>query len=463
MLLLPSLTFCKEKTDVVGSWLGTVSFQGVEIRIVFNIAEDSTTGEFTATMDSPDQGVTGIAIDRVSLEKRHLKMEVESAKGIYEGDISRDGDTIEGEWRQSGMTFPLNLTRTEGLPEIKRPQDPEPPFPYSDEDITYRNEADDVILAGTLTIPDSGGPFPAALLISGSGSQDRNEAIFGHKPFLVLADYLSRRGIAVLRVDDRGMGGSSKGPENATSEDFANDVLAGVEYLKNREEIDPARIGLIGHSEGGAIAPMVYGDSPDIAFIVMIAGPGLPGDQVLRRQSELMLRAEGYSDETIDIYRKMQEQAFAVIKEESNDSLILDKLNRIKEETIENLPDHVQGAPILTEDAIDVQIKLATAEWFKFFIAYDPRPALMEVKCPVLAINGEKDLQVASRENLEAIEKALKSGGNEDYTLMEMPGLNHMLQEAETGSVSEYGKIEQTISPDALELIANWIAERTRD
>ncbi len=444
---------------VVGNWMGTVEFSGMQMRIVFrlNAGPDST---LTAKMDSPDQGATGVPVDAASFQDGHLRLEIKSAMLIYEGDLSQDGSSIDGELRQHGMQLPLTLEQYDEIPEPKRPQEPKPPFPYDQEEVVYKNEIDDVTLAGTLTLPSSGGPFPAVLLITGSGAQDRNETVFGHKPFLVLADYLTRRGIAVLRVDDRGIGGSSKGPDNVTSENFAQDVLAGVKFLKKRDDIDPMWIGLLGHSEGGIIAPMVAVRSSDVAFILMVAGPGVAGEKILYEQGALIGKAEGISDEMIAAHRDMQEKMFAVLKEEKNDSVAHVRLRQVMVEVMENMPEEQLKTMGLSEDAVDAQINEVMSPWFRYFLTYDPKLTLMKVKCPVLAINGEKDMQVPPKENLRAIEKALKAGGNEDYTVKEVPGLNHLLQTAETGSVSEYGKIEETISPVALELIGDWIAQR---
>ena len=267
--------------------------------------------------------------------------------------------------------------------------------------MTYTNEPGKTTLAGELTIPEGSGPFPAVILISGSGAQDRDETLMGHKPFFVLADALSRRGIAVLRVDDRGVGGSTGSTMQATMEDSAGDVIAGLEFLKGRREIDKTKLGLIGHSEGGVIAPIVATKSMDVAFIVLMAGTGLPGDQIITLQTRLIAKSTGANDDEIK------------------------------------------------------------SPWLQYFLRHDPRPVLEKVKCPVLALVGEKDLQVPPKENLAAIETALKQGGNTVSTVKELPGLNHLFQNAKTGGIGEYSEIEETIAPSALTLIGDWIAERT--
>jgi pimeloyl-ACP methyl ester carboxylesterase len=332
-----------------------------------------------------------------------------------------------------------------------RPQDPKPPFPYSQEEVAYESLEQGVKLAGTLTIPDSTGPFPAVLLITGSGSQNRNEEIMGHKPFLVLADYLTRRGIAVLRVDDRGVGGSSAGPPTATSLNLVQDVLGGVAYLKSRKEINPGKIGLIGHSEGGIIAPIAANQSPDVAFIVLMAGSGVKGEDLLLEQGRLLMHANGAGEELIQENAKVQKMLFNVIKSTSD-----------KEAAEKQIREFLSTVNPAIRDTALSQMNMALSPWMCFFVTYDPRTALLKVKCPVLAINGEKDLQVPPRQNLPAIENALRAGGNKDFKVVELPGLNHLFQTCKTGTVSEYSQIEETISPTALELIGSWILQHTR-
>ncbi len=333
----------------------------------------------------------------------------------------------------------------------KRPQDPQKPYPYIEEEVAYDSREPGVRLAGTLTLPVSGGPFPAVVLISGSGTQNRNGEIMGHKLFLVLADHLTRKGIAVLRVDDRGIGGSSAGPFNPTTLNFAQDVRAGLDYLKSRKEIDPGRIGLIGHSEGGILAPMIAADSSDVAFIVLMAGTGVPGEEVLVRQGELLLRAGGAPEKLISENTKSQRILFEIMRTTPDDT-----------EAEKKAREAFSGLDPAIRDAAYGQLKTAFSAWMRFFVAYDPRPALGKVKCPVLAINGEKDLQVSARQNLPEIEKALRAGGNRDFRTVELPGLNHLFQTCKTGAVAEYSQIEETIAPAALELISGWILEKSR-
>ncbi len=324
--------------------------------------------------------------------------------------------------------------------------------------MTYQNEAAGIKLAGTLTLPTGDKPAPAVILVSGSGPQDRNETVVGHRPFLVLADYLTRRGIAVLRFDDRGVGGSEGDTLTATTPDVAGDVRAGIVYLKSRREIDPSRIGLIGHSEGGLVAPLVASDSQDVAFVVLLAGTGVPGDEILFRQGELILRAEGTDDETIAKWLPSQRKLVAILKEETDPAK---RDERLRAELAERGAEAL-GTEEEQKQAIESTAKVMQTAWFRYFVGYDPRPALRKVHCPVLAINGEKDLQVDPEQNIPPIEKALAEAGNEDYTVRVFPGLNHLFQHCQTGAISEYGKIEETISPEVLAFVADWIAARVK-
>ena len=412
-------------------------------------------------MDSPDQGATDIPVDKVRIENDHIRLELEDVFAVFEGTVSQDFFTIKGEWKQAGQSFPLEMKHVEKATQVRRPQDPKKPYPYKEEEATYENREAGIRFAGTLTYPNSGSPFPAVLLISGSGPQDRNETLVGHRPFLVLSDYLTRRGVAVLRTDDRGVGGSTGDWMKVTTEDLSKDILAGIQFLKNREEIDPKRIGLIGHSEGGIIAPMVAVTSEDVSFIVLMAGTGLPGENILNMQAELIARAEGAPEEAIANSLEQQKLIIAVVKEEKEEKIKKEKLREIILEALEELPAEYKEALSDPEAYIQAQLANVLSPWFEYFLTYDPRPTLTRVQCSVLAMIGEKDLQVPPKENLAAIKEALEKGGNKDYTVLELPGLNHLFQSAQTGAVSEYAKIEETISPSALEIIGDWILERT--
>lgn len=418
-----------------GAWLGALQVSPTRsMRIGFSI-QVRPDGSFSGTFVSLDQSATSIALSRVSQANERVMIEAGAIGGRYEGMLNVDGSRIDGRWTQGGVSLELVLKRV-------KPREPQRPYPYIEEEVTYQNTEDAVTLAGTLTLPSAEGPFPAVILITGSGQADRDESVYGHRPFLVLADNLTRRGIAVLRVDDRGVGGSTGDVSQATSEDFARDVLAGVVYLKTRAEIDPKRIGLIGHSEGGIIAPLAAVDSNDVAFIVLMAGTGLPGDLALEAQRAALLKAAGANQAVIDAAIQDHRRAMDVIKSEPDPNRAQEKLRGL--------------------GYSEAQVQAWTSKWFYFLVTHDPRETLRKVRCPVLALNGDLDVQVVAQVNLPAIEQALREGGNPDVTIKELPGLNHLFQTAQTGNTGEYAFIEETMSPVALETMAAWIEARTK-
>jgi uncharacterized protein len=440
-------------------WEGKLKAGAIEVRLVFHLFKQKD-GGYGGTMDSPDQGAKGLALDEVSIKDNAVRLVLKSAGIVFEGKRSKDGQEITGDFKQAGQSFPLTLKKVEKATELRRPQNPAKPYPYEEVQAAYENKKAGIKLAGTLTLPRSKGPFPAVILITGSGPQDRDETILGHKPFLVLADYLTRRGIAVLRVDDRGVGGSTGNVREATSAHFADDVLAGIELLKARHEINPREIGLIGHSEGGIIAPLVASRSPDVAFIVMLAGTGLPGDEVLYLQAAALLRVAGADQKMLERQKAFQQRVFTVVRQEKGEAAE-QKLRAAMKEAPEAVGSDDKKQATEAMPMLEGQVQMVLTPWFRHFLDYDPRPALRKTKCPVLALNGEKDLQVDPKINLKAIEEALKEGGNRDITVRELPNLNHLFQTCKTGAVSEYSAIEETVAPLALETIAEWILKRT--
>lgn len=433
-------------SDIDGAWSGTLDTGPVKIALIFHIV--NTDDGLIATLDSPDQGVSGIP-GTVVRDGASLTVQIRGIGGTFEGKLDKDGAKMDGVWKQPEQSFPLVLNRTQkgAVLERKRPQNPTKPYPYVEEQVAYENNSAGIKLAGTLTIPEGKGPFPAVLLITGSGPQDRDESLMGHKPFLVLSDFLTRRGIAVLRVDDRGVGQSGGNFGAATTADFATDVEAGVTFLKTRVEVNPRKIGLIGHSEGGVIAPMVAARDRDVAFIVMMAGTGVPGGDVILEQTRLILQADGASVEEIQKDVSRERELLAMAKQET-DGAALEK--KARERLASTVPDAQLGA----------QIRMMSSPWFRYFVSYDPAPALREVKCPVLVLNGEKDLQVSPQQNLPPIRKALEEAGNTRFEIVILPGLNHLFQTAKTGSPSEYTEIEETMSPVAMAKIAEWILKQ---
>jgi uncharacterized protein len=447
---------------VVGTWTGKLDVGG-GLTIVFHV-EAADGGALKATMDSPDQGAKGIPVSEATFEDGTLRLVVAVAQGKYEGKVSDDGSKISGTWQQGGMSLPLELGKG-GAPERKpRPQEPTGPLPYDATDVTFHNAGANIDLAGTLTVPRSPGPHPAVVLITGSGAQDRDESLLGHKPFLVLADHLTRKGIAVLRYDDRGTAKSGGNFATATSADFAIDALAAVAFLKTRPEIAPAKIGLIGHSEGGLIAPKAAAESKDVAFIVLMAGPGVNGEKILLAQIEKIARASGVPDQKIQKSLDTEVQLFDVLRSNNDEAWKTGRLREIVRSSLDMLSAEEKAAigstPAATDRYINAQIAQITSPWFRYFLTYEPRTALENVHVPVLALNGALDVQVPPDQSLLEIEAALKKAGNKDVTLRKLPGLNHLFQHAKTGAPAEYSTIDETISPEALDLMSSWILQR---
>jgi len=447
---------------VVGTWAGKLDVgNGMQLRLVFHVTAGEG-GALSGTMDSPDQGQTGLPLSAVTVAGDSVRFEFKAANAAFEGTFSADHATIDGQWIQGPANLPITLTRSEGEAAPNRPQEPKPPFPYRAEDVSIPNTAAGVELAGTLTLPPGEGPFPAAVLVTGSGPQDRNETLLGHKPFLVLADYLTRHGIAVLRYDDRGVGKSTGVYATATSEDNASDALAAVEFARRRPEIAPEKVGIVGHSEGGLVGPLVAAHSPDVAFVVMLAGPGLPGREILHLQGSLIARAGGASEAAVEQNWQIQKKMFDIVAAEPDPEAAAPKLLAALKEAVAALPPDVRAqAEMQTSDeALKAQVAQVNSPWMRFFLTYDPRPTLEKVHVPVLALDGEKDLQVPPKEDLAEIEEALRRGGNKDVTTKLLPGLNHLFQHATTGAPSEYAQIEETFAPEALGAVSSWILAR---
>ncbi len=431
-----------------GTWEGTVTLPGgLKLRIVLHI-HTSASGTIVL-MDSPDQMAMGIPIPVLTRDGQKVAFQIPITRASYEGILDGAGKAIKGTWTQ-GAAIPLDFTWTGAASaktaELKRPQTPKPPFPYLAEDVAF-DSAPGVKLAGTLSLPRGKGPFPAAVMITGSGAQDRDETLLGHKPFAVWADALTRRGVAVLRWDDRGFAKSTGDFSKATSEDFAVDGLAAMVYLRTRHEIDPKRIGVIGHSEGGMVGPMMAAKDPRVAFVVMMAGPGAPVRELMTAQREAIGRAMGVPPAITARNEQLQAKMEAALAQPK-------PYEEAKADAVKVLVD--AGLPAALAPATVAQVN---SVWYKWFIAYDPRPTLAKLRMPVLALNGDKDVQVVSKQNIPAIREALKA--NRDATVMELPGLNHLFQTATTGGPAEYAQIEETTAPAALDLMVDWVVKHT--
>ncbi|WP_431958083.1 alpha/beta hydrolase family protein [Nocardia lijiangensis] len=435
---------CTEESNppepTTGDWHGAIEIPGQPLDIGVTFA-----GDGTATIDIPLQGVQDEPLKDVKSDRGGVAFAIPNIPGdpAFKGSYDAGSDRITGDFTQFGQPFPLTLERG-AVAQLARPQEPKPPFPYRSEDVSY--PSGDITIAGTLTEPEGAGPFPAVLLVTGSGPQDRNEELMGHKPFLLLADTLTRAGYAVLRTDDRGVGGTGGKLDVANYTDLSDDVAAGVRFLRARPDIDPARVGLLGHSEGGYLAPMVAA-RPDsgVAFVILMAGPTVPGGEVLIEQTRALLAANGASPEEIDKQVRDTTEMVALLKAgDLAGAKDLAKRNNAELPEDQRLPDDQVGAEI--------------TPYFAALVAHDPAPALSALRIPVLAFFGDKDLQVLATQNEPPARTLL--AGDPDATVHVFPGLNHLMQPTQTGLPSEYTAIETTIDPQVLTYVTDWLTQR---
>lgn len=434
--------------DITGQWNGQIKLQGIQLRIVFNITK---TGEaYSSTMTSPEQSPKPVAFTNTIFENNILTLEMPTYKIKFIGEWK--DNKLVGDFEQSSNKFPLELSREPIEKEqMKRPQEPKKPYPYRSEDITFENKEAKVTLAGTLTMPSVGNNFPVVVLITGSGPQNRDEELLGHKPFLFIADYLTKNGIAVLRYDDRGTGKSTGDFKTSTSADFEKDAQAAVDYLHTRAEINKQKIGLMGHSEGGEIAPMLASKNKEIKFIVLLAGPGMSGSKLMLLQEEKIAKASGVSESDIQKTQQINSDVFDIVMKERD----MSKMKIQIKNYLNSVKDFPEGTN--ADEYGKLVIQQVATPWMKYFLALDPGQFLQKVKCFVLVVNGAMDLQVPSKENLKAIQAVLEKNGNKKVTVKEYPNLNHLFQECKTGLPDEYATIEQTFSEDVIRDVLAWI------
>ncbi|MFL0352627.1 alpha/beta hydrolase family protein [Xanthomarina sp. GH4-25] len=442
--------------DISGDWNGEAKRGDKSITFVFNIKQENAT--YSTTMDVPTFRISGIKPSATAFTDGTLIIDGSNVGMSYIGIFNNEAKQFEGTYKEGGIEMALNLKK--GAIEIadqKRPQEPVKPYPYYEEEVRFKNTEAKVELAGTLTLPNKNGKFPVVILISGSGPQDRDESFMGHKPFLVLSDYLTKQGIGVLRFDDRGNGESTGDFGNATTEDFSKDVMSAIAYLKTRNDVDKKNIGLIGHSEGGIIAPLVANNSKDIAFIVLLASTGISGAELSVMQSKT-LRQFPVKDEAS--YEKNTRKAIAIVTSNKSDLEIEKELTTHYNAFIRPILTSLNVPEEKINLFIESQLKTSLQPWSRYFLQYNPADQIEKLQIPVLSLNGSKDSQVNAQINQEGIRKALIKGGNKDYKIVELENLNHFFQVCETGKMDEYRKIEQTFSPTALKEISNWILKR---
>ena len=432
---------------VEGLWQGAVETHGMRLRFQLHVAHDPE-GQLIAALDSLDQGVSGLPANRVTWKDPIIHFEIPAVAGVFEGSLNA-ASTITGTWSQtSAENLVLEFKRSDQTLELRRPQNPVKPFPYTEEEVTFASPGTGITLAGTLTLPKGTGPFPAMLLIAGSGPQDRDNSIANHRPFLVIADALTRRGVIVLRYDKRGVGKSSGSTDAATTIDLAVDAAAALAYLRSRKEVDMAHVGLLGHSEGAIIAPYLAKNSKDVTSLVLLAAPATLGEETLLNQSEMIGRAGGLNDDQLEASLGFDKAAYSLVRQEKDPAALSEKLVKLVKET------GLDSA--LPPSALETQLRMLTSPWFRFFLDYDPLPNLKAVKCPVLALYGQKDLQVSSKANLPLLQKALQQAGNSHAEVRELSELNHLFQHAFTGTPAEYSAIEETFSPETLKIVVDW-------
>jgi pimeloyl-ACP methyl ester carboxylesterase len=455
--------------DITGSWVGVIPAGGSNLHIIFNIKKTTDDG-YSATFDVPEQKAVGIPCSKVYKIKDSVFIEIAIIKGGYKGLWDKH-NSLAGTYRQGSGQTGLNLTRVTDAEKANlttdkvRPQTPKPPFNYYTEDVEYDNADKSIHYGATFTRPNGGGQYPTVIIISGSGTQDRNGAMMGHQFYWVLADYLTKNGIAVLRVDDRGAGKSTMGNNmaNATTVDFSYDVEASLNYLESRMDIDKKHLGLIGHSEGGIIAPMVAARRKDVSFIVLWGASAIGGGKISTEQNGYGLRHSGIDSLSADAYMQLHQQLLDLYKSSANREILNQKITGVyntwkTKQTPKTLTALlVNGNSILGKDVFTVYDGMYDVAWIRFFMSYDPSIDLHKVTCPVLAVNGTKDTQVIANENLPVIQSVLTKSGNKDVTVVSIPNLNHFLQTAVTGDISETEKIDETMSPVALNIICSWI------
>lgn len=452
------LTLTVLSQNITGIWNGAIEVdKDKKFNFIFDIQKIEKT--YHTTIDIPSQRVNGIKAIKTSVKGDSLIIDLSNVGMKYSGQLNADHTSINGKMVEGLNSFALNLSRNSvpETPQANRPQEPLKPYPYIEEKVSFVNKDANITLVGTFTRPKGEKKLPVAILISGSGPQDRDETISQHKPFLVLADYLTKQGIAVLRYDDRGFGESTGNHSNATTYDFALDAISAMDYLKTRNDVDANKIGLIGHSEGGIISPLVANKTDDVAFIVSLAGTGISGTELSVIQSKTM-RPFPVPDEAA--YEKAIREAIEIARQDKEVSEIKPELNEHYYTTIAPILKNLGVPETKVKEIIAGLVDMRTTKWVRYFYDYNPADEYKKVSCPVLSLNGSIDTQVEAKINQDGLRDALTKGISQDFKIIELEGLNHLFQSAKTGKMDEYSEIEETFSPKALKIISDWILER---
>jgi len=450
-----------QDTDAfIGNWSGTLHAGEQDIGFVFHITSEED-GSLSASMDVPAQGGFGIQIEKIETDGNSITLTMPlPGSPSYSGVLNESKDSISGTFSQGNMSLPLDLVRDTTATAPQRPQEPTQPYPYLVEDIAFENSDAGITLAGTITTPKGPGPFAGVVLISGSGPHDRNSSMMGHKPFLVLADFLTRHGIAVLRFDDRGTGESDGDFAAATPEDFAGDALAAMAFLSDHAGVDANRVGLLGHSEGALAAIIATDRSDEVAFLILLAGSSLPGSEALEASAAALGRVNGASNEAVEVNIKILATLTKALAETKAGESAVPTMREYAHELIETIEPATLASAGMSKSVINQMIQQLDMPNSRFVLQYDPRPALQRSKTPTLAVLGDRDPLMPAEQHAPLFAAAFADSPGNDQTVVVLPGLNHLLQNAETGSPAEFGRLTETMSPEAMRLLSDWILVR---
>lgn len=451
------------QNDIAGYWSGKIKM--LTMNLDFQIKVEKTKKTLNAFMSIPSQKLNNYQLSVFTFKKNKLHFELPSQAGIAKFDGELIADSIKGKILQAGIQGSFYLTRSDEQKPIQQSESKiDEPLPYLEDEVAFKSGR--ILLAGTLTIPKEEKKYPAVILLTGSGPQNRDEEIFGFKIFQKIADYFTRKGIAVLRYDDRGVGGSTGNTMQSTTEDFAGDAQAAIDFLKKQKNIDPKKIGFLGHSEGGIIAPMVAANSDDVAFMVLMSGTGVNGGEILLEQQKLILKASGVADSLINQNLDLQKKVNKALSNDKDLNDIRNDIQAFAEKDYETLSTDIKASikdkKAYINSTVQSQIMMFNNPWFRYFIQYDPAPALQKVKVPVLMTFGELDLQVPVNQNKPKMEEALRLGGNNNFKSIIFPKANHLYQEAKTGSPGEYNELQKEFVPGFLQTIADWIIQTVK-